>query len=54
VTTAEARLLDFVNVAEARLRRLLAGRPFDVETVELLAEIARRGLRPEPRKETKT
>jgi len=45
VTTAEVRLLDFVDVAEARLRRLLAGRPFEVEMVELLAEIARRGLR---------
>jgi hypothetical protein len=53
VTAAEAKLLDFITVAEARLRRVLADRPLDAEMVKVLAEIARRGLR-EPKRAPKS
>jgi hypothetical protein len=45
-------MLDFVNVTESCLRRVLAGRQLEVEMVTVLTEIARRGLR-EPRDEVR-
>jgi hypothetical protein len=50
--SGEVKMLDFIDLAEERLRKVLADQPLEVEIVEVLAEIARRGLR-EPKRETK-